>query len=325
MTVIASEQRAPGARKPLLALAAGLLMPGLGQLYAGDFVRGVLSLFAVALAVPVGARLALLAPSRLLCFVIVAGVVAAIAAYLGAAIDAVRLARRHAADAPRSWQRPGVYALYTIVSYVFVLTPLTAHVRDTLVETFVVPTASMTPNILPGDRIIVDKTAGRREGGALFRGAIAVFVHPNDRTNIFIKRIVGMPGDRISVEGRRVLVNGHVVTSDVESSGSSSTPNPTTTPDPGPILHERGDRGDYDVLWPAGAGQNQPQAPASSPEFAVPNGQVFVLGDNRSAALDSRRFGSVPLSDVLGIARQVWFSSKSGEGVRWNRVGRILK
>lgn len=313
MTILSSERRAQGGgtRRPRLALAAGLLMPGLGQLYAGDVVRGALVLFAVALAVPAAARLALVVPPCLFCFVLMAGVVAAVTVYVAAAVDALRQVRRHPSDGARPWQRPGVYALYTIIAYVFVLTPLTAHVRDHLVETFVVPSASMSPTILPGDRILVDKTAGRRDGQKLWRGAIAVFVYPNDRTSMFVKRIIGLPGDRISIEGRRLLVNGKVVTSEATERL--------------PTLRERGDRGEYDVLWAGEVAPAAGEGTTSQSTFVVPSGQVFLMGDDRRAAVDSRRFGSVPLSDVLGVARQVWFSSHGGEGVRWNRIGALLK
>jgi signal peptidase I len=65
-------------------------------------------------------------------------------------------------------------------------------------------------------------------------------------------------------------------------------------------------------------------APAAASSFVVPDGQVFVLGDNRAVAVDSRRFGTVPLADIQAVARQVWFSSHRGEGVRWGRIGTLL-
>ena len=58
--------------------------------------------------------------------------------------------------------------------------------------------------------------------------------------------------------------------------------------------------------------------------MTVPAGQVFMLGDNRNATKDSRYFGAVPLQDVVGKARQVWFSSNAG-GVRWDRLGEVLE
>ena len=58
-------------------------------------------------------------------------------------------------------------------------------------------------------------------------------------------------------------------------------------------------------------------------EITVPDGSVFVMGDNRSATKDSREFGTVPLMDVVGKARQIWFS-RGAEGIRWKRLGKVV-
>jgi signal peptidase I len=281
-------------------------MPGLGQLYAGAPARGAGILLAVGLAVPIAARLALAGPARLLCFVALLGLVAAVGLYVCSAVSALRLARKPG-PARQPWQRWGVYALYVVAGYLFVLSPLTARARGELLETFVVPSASMTPGILPGDRILADKTVGSVGGAKLWRGALAIFVNPNDRTSIFIKRVVGLPGDKIELGRGRLVVNGRDVGVDE------------------PPSLELGDRGDYEVLWPPATAT--PAGPAAEPPLTlvVPAGQVFVLGDNRGAAYDSRRFGTVPLYDVKGIARQIWFSSHAGAGVRWGRVGKLLR
>jgi signal peptidase I len=278
-------------------------MPGLGQVYLGDPVRGAGILLAVGLAVPMAARLALAGPARLLCFVALLGLVAAVGLYGCSAAAAFRRARRPG-PARQPWQRRGVYALYLVAGYLFVLSPLTARARGELLETFVVPSASMVPTVLPGDRILADKTVGTLGGAKLWRGALAIFVYPNDRTSIFIKRVVGLPGDRVEIGRGHLVINGRDV-----AVGAT---------------RERGDRGDYEVEWP---GENSGgHVPAAEPPLTlvVPPGQAFVLGDNRAAAIDSRRFGTVPLSDIKGIARQIWFSSHAGAGVRWSRVGKLL-
>jgi signal peptidase I len=200
-------------------------------------------------------------------------------------------------------------------------------VRGGLLETFVVPTGSMMPTILPGDRILADKRVGRRGGVKVWRGAVAVFIYPNDRISVFIKRVIGLPGDRIDIDGARLRVNGK----DAASEGGDSEI--ATLSSPGlRLARERGDRDDYWVLWPVDEGPRgghpggtPPPAPAAASSFVVPDGQVFVLGDNRAAAVDSRRFGTVPLADIQAVARQVWFSSHRGDGVRWGRIGTLLR
>ena len=146
-----ASKRAAGqpAPKPLLALAGSLAMPGLGQLYLGDPVRGALFLVAVAFTVPFATRLGLAAPPRLLWIVTLLGVAAAVGIYLWSAIDAFRRARRPTISAALSWRRPGIYLLYATIGYLLVLAPSTAYVRGNLLETFVVPTGSMMPTILP--------------------------------------------------------------------------------------------------------------------------------------------------------------------------------
>jgi signal peptidase I len=65
-------------------------------------------------------------------------------------------------------------------------------------------------------------------------------------------------------------------------------------------------------------------APAQTLQLTVPDDQVFVLGDNRLGSMDSRSLGTVPMQDILGRARQVWFSSDA-HGVNWSRLGLVLR
>ena len=306
----------PVARKPRLALGAALLMPGLGQLYLGDLPRGLCFLLGVALAVPGAVQLALCAPPQLLCFVVFAGVLSAMALYVWSVWDAWRRARRSWSETLHSWQRPSVYALYVVGSYVFVLAPSTASVRRDFLEAFVVPSASMSPGILPGDRMFADKTAGQPGGTKLWRGAPVVFIYPNDRTSTFIKRVVGLPGDRIEIAGTDLRVNGQSVS---RGPSGESVPSALTGLR---AFRERGDRGEYTVLWPQG--DTSAGAAKSATSFVVPDGQVLVLGDNRSSSVDSRRFGTVPIADIKAVARQIWFSVSARDGVRWSRLGKVL-
>jgi len=67
-----------------------------------------------------------------------------------------------------------------------------------------------------------------------------------------------------------------------------------------------------------------PTVRATELNLTVPDGQVFMMGDNRLMSTDSRCFGTVPMQDIVGRARQVWFSS-GAQGVRWKRLGQVLE
>jgi signal peptidase I len=177
----------------------------------------------------------------------------------------------------------------------------------------------MSPTILPGDRLFADKTVGHPGGTRLWHGALALFVNPNDRTAIFIKRVIGLPGDRVEITGHCVSVNGRALTI-ARAAGADCAPRDLARQE---CTNEHSDHGGYSVLWPTQV-EDANDAAREHRTWTVPDGQVFVLGDNRGTAVDSRRIGMVPLVDVLGVARQVWFSWSPTGGVRWERVGKPL-
>jgi signal peptidase I len=308
------------ARRPRLALLAGLLLPGLGQVYCGEIARGALYLLGFALLLPSAAWLGVHGPRVLLCPMVVAAALATIAIYLGGAVAAYRsvaAAHRLGRDiTPGPWQRPIVYLALFLVGHFFVLAPLASHVRNDLLESFKVPSASMMPTILPGDRFFADKRVGRPGEVKLRRGDIAVFRYPNDRTTLYVKRVVGLPGDRIAIEGTSVKVNGvELRQEELYELGGPSLNHLLAEHQ---AFRETTDGRSYTVLW-----RKAGERPSLS--LTVPNGQVFVLGDNRDAAKDSRHFGALPLADVTALARQVWFSIDTRDGWRAGRTGKVLE
>lgn len=149
----------------------------------------------------------------------------------------------------------------------------------------------------------------------LRRGAIAVFPYPNDRTTLFVKRIVGLPGDWVDIDGVLVKVNG--VEIGHEELHDLGDPTLNRMLDDHQAFRESAEQGSYTVLWRKDGKRDRLST-------VVPNGQVFVLGDNRDSSHDSRHFGVLPLADVTAVARQVWFSADSPAGIRLRRVGRLL-
>jgi len=107
-----------------------------------------------------------------------------------------------------------------------------------------------------------------------------------------VKRIIGLPGDKIEMKGTDVLVNGKTI---VDGTPDNTSDHLT--------VHERAESGDiYTVFW-------KPNSAGSNLSVTVPDGQIFILGDNRDDAVDSRKFGTVPVADVNGVAKQVWYST----------------
>jgi len=311
----AANATASGLRRPLLATFAGLLLPGLGHVYCGDPARGASWLLSVALVVPVSAWLALHGPAALLSAIVVLGGAVALALYVASVKSCYRLARSADAVSSGAWNRGHVYFACFALGHLLVLGPLTTFTKDRLVETFKVPSASMVPTILPGDRFFADKRVGHRGGPPVHRGDIAVFVYPNDRTMMYVKRIVGLPGDRIEIDGMRVLVNGQTIVGDeVHDLGSAELNRQLADHR---AFRETVDGKSYVVLW-------RKDGAHDALTTIVPSGQVFVLGDNRDSSRDSRYFGTLPLADVSGVARQVGFSADASSGLRLRRTGKVI-
>ncbi|HEX5125810.1 MAG TPA: signal peptidase I [Rhodocyclaceae bacterium] len=293
--------------RPVVAKLMSIVLPGLGQLYNGELNKAIWLFIGFAFfSIPGAAFLALHLPGRLMTIALLLSLIAALGIWIFGSIDALRVARRKQDDMRQGWQVSGLYALVLIVCNGFALPALIGYVRTHQVEAFRVPATSMAPNVLKGDFIFADKRyncPGCKQ--AVRRGDIVIFVNPNDRTQYFIKRIIGLPGESIQIKDRHVLVDGKSLTQ--EQAGTNNDKEIT----------ESDGKKRWQVIW-ATSNKQQPDV-----EITVPAGQVFLLGDNRGSSTDSRAFGTVPLMDVVGKARQVWFSSDAS-GVRWGRLGKML-
>lgn len=169
--------------------------------------------------------------------------------------------------------------------------------RGSVLDWYHVPTGSMLPSIVEGDRILVNKMAYRlyvpftdialAKTGVPSRGDVVVF-HSEAANERMVKRVVGMPGDRISMVNNTLYINGEAVfQSELDQAGVGQSRL-------GEVEHLIRIKG---------------RSPASSfPDVVVPTGQIFVLGDNRNNSMDSRYYGSLPIDDVQGRAFGVFFS-----------------
>ena len=203
---------------------------------------------------------------------------------------------------------------------------LALFIRTWVVQAFKIPTGSMEENLLIGDHLLVNKfvfgptagTAGEQllPVGRVERGDILVFKFPDDPERDFIKRVIGLPGERIELRGRQVFIDGQPLDEPYLPPEATTLPAGATPVD---------GRDNYGPL-------------------EIPAGHYFMMGDNRDNSQDSRYWGPLPHGHLKGRAMIIYWSYDAGPpvidggasgirrfastvgrfftGTRWNRMFR---
>ena len=216
---------------------------------------------------------------------------------------------KHVASRYDDWPSSVQSLLSTVVIAIFVIT--------FVVQAFQIPSESMENTLLIGDYLLVDKLRyGNRTDGfweyampyrPVQRGDVVVFHYPINPSEHFVKRVVGVPGDRIRLVNRELFVNG-VPQHEVYVRYSSS-------------LHDafRDEFPRTNVVVPGleAAWWEQMKKLVEDGQLIVPEGHYFVLGDNRDESLDSRYWGFVPRENIVGRPLIIYWSVQSSDdGVR---------
>lgn len=199
--------------------------------------------------------------------------------------------------------------------------------RSFLFEPFRIPSGSMMPTLLIGDFILVNKFSyGIRlpvlntkivSVGEPKTGDIVVFRFPKDPSVDYIKRVIGLPGDRISYYNREVYVNGELARQ--VSLGRFQGVGQGASMSGAELLDEDLLGVNHDILINHGV-------PSVEGVFVVPEGQYFVMGDNRDNSNDSRYWGTVPEKNLVGKAFLIWMNwDWQNKGVGFGRIGTLLK
>ncbi len=200
-------------------------------------------------------------------------------------------------------------------------------VRSFLVEPFRIPSASMVPTLRIGDFILVNKfDYGIRlpvlnkkvvEMDLPQRGDVVVFRYPPNPQLDYIKRVIGTPGDRVEYKDKVLYINGEKM----------------------PQTHQQKSldllgvvAGDSEVLIEDLSGVSHQIAKGSNQQrvqvdFIVPDGEYFMMGDNRDNSSDSRFWGTVPESHLVGRAFYIWMSwdcNAHWSCVNWDRIGQSI-
>lgn len=205
---------------------------------------------------------------------------------------------------------------------------LAVILRTFVFTAYKIPSESMLPNLVVGDFIFAYKLpygvdlplVGKKwwTGQIPERGAIVVFKHPKDKTVSYVKRVVGLPGDRVEIRAGKVLIN------DQEAQMVEILPD-------APIKSANG-LSEYQLYVEKYSEQTHAIMIAKGEPvdnygpILVPPDNIFVLGDNRSSSDDSRYWGTVPMESVEGQVFMIWMSldwvSKEAgfPRIRWDRL-----
>jgi signal peptidase I len=235
----------------------------------------------------------------------------------------------------RQWIIENVTSLGLALLLVFMI-------RSSVIEAFKIPSGSMIPSLLVGDHIFVNKFAyGIKipfsdlvtdpiyvvKRAPPKRGDIIVFMYPKDESIYYIKRVIGIAGDKVEIRNKNLYINDQTVNRDPLSPADAekillalddSKYSHTSLE----LYRERLDQADHTIMLD----KNNYLGDSYGP-ITVPADHLFVMGDNRDFSNDSRFWGFVPMKNVKGRAVIIWLSlwfSDNQLTFRPSRIGTVL-
>jgi signal peptidase I len=274
------------ARRWRRALLLACCTAYLGQIYNGQLKKAVL-FFCIGVAIMAGG-IATLFTSVPAPFNVLTMFVGTVGWWIFVIVQATVYAKRHGAPYRPKWYNKWYAYVVAVMIAIALGSAFTTVIKSRIVRAFRIPTSSMMPSLLPGDCVFADMSAtGKRH---ISRGDVIVFVHPYHAGGLSVKRCVALGGDVVELVRNRLIINGRRVVEEY-------------------ILLEGPD----------------PQHSTLGP-VQLPEGSVFVLGDNRNASEDSRRWGPLDVDLILGRMMTIYWSYDAVERrPRWGRVGSRLE
>lgn len=291
-------------RSPWAAALFSLVAPGLGQLYAGYARRAVIALLLVLTAELLAVPLAMMFVGSIQLYAL-----ALIVIFCNIVIpwDAYRRARAaNSQFIPRGYNRWYVYTSLILVCMFLVSPSIRRYTLANFMRAYRLPSASMRPGLLEGDFLLA-----RISHAPFHAGQIVAYRTPQ---TVILKRIVGTPGDTLSMKRGTLYVNGREVVEPYSFTGDTTT-----------VSTEDFDWQRAFLLSQVDSSSYHPTANTWGP-LLVPDRRYFVLGDNRSQSEDSRHDGFIDERAIVAEATTVYFSRDySAKKVRWNRIGLAIR
>ncbi len=201
-------------------------------------------------------------------------------------------------------------------------------VRTFVLTGYKVPTSSMAPTLLPGDFIFsyrvpyglkIPLTETKVAVKPPQRGEIVVFTYAEQPKTNYVKRVIGLPGDRVQIENGELFLNGEKLQYEDMSAEQfekeiQDFPNNDLSPEMFKLVKEKEGADSRWLLF-----QKSPKSHSFGP-FIVPPNEVFLLGDNRDSSDDSRYWGTVPIERIEGRVVLIWLSLNWQKKIWDNRV-----
>ncbi len=269
-------------RKVWIAIGLSILAPGLGHIYCGHLIRGIIFLLFLAI-VGLGKDVILLyamnqPQSTAHVFYVI--LLLLFSFYVLTIVDAILVVRKNGDKyEAKRYNRWYIYAAVFAIAF-FVIRPMRIH--GFIIQSYVMPTESMAPTIVEGNRFLVD--VANYGTAKIRRGDIVSFEQPVEPRNMHVKRIIGLPGETIEIRDKQVYINGndlheaYVVHRD--------------------LGHTFGMRDNLSAML-------------------IPRGHYFLMGDNRDASFDSRMYGPVAQDKIEGKVKIVYYSDNQ---VVWKKI-----
>lgn len=294
----ASTSKHPTRVKILWAAILGFFIPGLGQIYAKSWKRGIilLSVFII-YAVISGIFVHFLSPSLFSFTILIILLVVQLAFAVWSAFDAAKQARVDRSSLKTPWHKSTWLAF---ASYLLIACIINAALPCTWGAYFI-PSASNVPTLLIGDLINTQKI---NASTPLQRGDIIVFRPPGEPGSTFIKRLIGLPGDQVQIISGILYLNQQPVTR--TALGIYNYRDHETNVTAQEYLETLSPEKRYNILKTTDTGFAN-----NTPLYTIPPGDVFVLGDNRDDSLDPRFMngpvGYIPEANIIGKAELIYW------------------